>query len=127
MSVESALYERLIGDATVGGYVGDKVFPVKAPPETAYPFVTYQMRETGTNIKDSVSPLDENTMQVDIYASGYLECKDIANAVRASLDRWNNTSEKFTMSYNDTIDAQTDMDLEIFAKSQDYTVRLTKI
>ena len=124
MSIQTAIYSRLINNATVGAAVGTKVFPVFAPAETAYPFIVFQIiSQSPTLVKDGVSPLDEVSLQVDIYSHRHQECYNIAVAVRSSLDGWTSTADKIKVVFDNESDAPPDLGLEVFAKSQDYNIR----
>jgi hypothetical protein len=86
-SPETFLYARLIANATVASYVGTRVFPVLAPMGTSMPLVVYQ--RTGVSREPALNgPTGSPTISVQLttYGTSYIDLKQIARAIRLSVD-----------------------------------------
>lgn len=72
--------------------VSEAVFARIVPQNQRAPFITFQ-RVTGNKIRDINGPsgLAQTSFQVDVYADAYLECKQLADAVRLILDGYRGT------------------------------------
>jgi hypothetical protein len=128
--IKNAVYNILINDSTITDYVGTKVFPVLAPQDTDYPFITIIKNNTlPTDIKSAVSPTDEVFFQVDIYAAKEIKCQGIAAQVRTLLDQYSGTIASVQIDrivFRDEQDSDFDIDLDIFGKSQEYKARIIR-
>jgi hypothetical protein len=97
-SPETFLYARLIANATVAGYVGSRIYPTLAPMGSAMPHITYQRiavsREPALN-GPTGSPVI--TVQITIFGTSYIDLKQIARAVRLSVDGYTGTYGNVTI------------------------------
>ena len=114
----------LKNDATMTSLVGNNIYPIIAPQGTDWPFVVVSTIDvTPSDFKDGVSTNDEYLFQVDIYAQTESECQTIASRVRTLLDDYTGTANSVQVSrirFRGSEDSDFDIDLEIFAKSQEY-------
>jgi hypothetical protein len=70
----------------------NKVFPVRAPQSTQYPYVAHQLLSNRPEPqKDSASNFDFAQIQLSIYAETMTEAQDIAEAIRTGLDKQRGT------------------------------------
>jgi hypothetical protein len=70
----------------------NKVFPVRAPQSTQYPYVAHQLLSNRPEPqKDSASNFDFAQIQLSIYAETVTEAQDIAEAIRTGLDKQRGT------------------------------------
>ena len=86
-SPETFLYARLAANATVAGYVGSRIYPVLAPMGTAMPLVVYQ--RTGVSREPALNGPTGNpviSVQLTTYGTSYIDLKQIARAIRLSVD-----------------------------------------
>lgn len=92
---EAATYTVLSGDAGVSALVASRIYPVRAPQDATFPYVTFQLVSEADRLQSlahAISGLVAKRMQVDCFSETYAECKSLADAVRLALDRYNGTS-----------------------------------
>ena len=97
-SPETFLYARLLADATVASYVGTRIFPVLAPMGTAMPLAVYQ--RTGVSREPALNgPTGSPTITVQLttYGTSYIVLKQIARAIRLSVDGYRGTYGNVTI------------------------------
>jgi hypothetical protein len=97
-SPETFLYARLIANATVASYVASRIYPVLAPMGTAMPLVVYQ--RTGVSREPALngptgSPII--SVQLTTYGTSYIDLKQIARAIRLSVDGYVGTYGNVTI------------------------------
>lgn len=92
--LEEALYVRLTGDAAVTAIVGTAVYPQAAPQNLEPPFITYA-RVSAERLRsfDGPSGLARPRMQVDCWAAGYRQARQLADATRRALDGWRSPAD----------------------------------
>lgn len=86
MSVESALRDRLLSDATIAAAVGDRVYPTLAVQGATAPYIVYT--RIGARHEASLtgpSGLARAVYQIDCYAGTADAAIDLGDAVRALL------------------------------------------
>ncbi len=87
MSAEAAVRALLIADAAVGAAVGTKVFPIEAPQDTAYPYVTYQLiSDPAAGVMGGPSGYHDAHIQITAWATGYEAARALASKCRVALD-----------------------------------------
>ena len=130
MLVGIAIYSILRDDAPVGALIGNRIYPNVATRKAEFPFVVYQVTgDSPTDIKDGVSPLDENAILVMCFSKTYEEASNIADAVRTALDRVNGTYAGVViqgiqyLGYNEDFDVK-DADDGVYVKSLNFRIRL---
>lgn len=130
MSVGKAIYNILSNDAGVTALVSTRVYPDTVPQEASFPYVAYTIVSTSPlNYKDGASPLDEVSVQVDMYSRSYATTQDIAAAVRSALDRYTglNSSINIDKILFENEGAGTYEAMQgVFWASQDYLVRVKR-
>ena len=86
-SVAADVRGILIGDSAIAALAGTRVYPVLLPQAPTLPAITYQFvsgfREPGL---DGPPGLNRARVQLDCWASTYMESEALANAVRLALD-----------------------------------------
>lgn len=89
MTIESAIYSRLSGDAAVAALAGTRIYPVQAPPAAARPYVVYLLVAAARDRTFAgPSGLVDPRYQFDCYADDADTAAALARAVRAALDGW---------------------------------------
>lgn len=84
MSVESDLVALLTGDATVGGLIGSRVYPLLIPQDTAVPAVAYQeIAGTGESSLGLDFPGLAYLYQLRLVDDSYLDLLALRTAVLA--------------------------------------------
>lgn len=88
-SPEQVLMRQLTQSPATARLVGYRVFPVLAPVSAAMPFVIYQRQQIERN-QTLAAPLGlpRVSVQFDVYAATYEECRELADAIRVNLDGW---------------------------------------
>jgi hypothetical protein len=98
-SPEAAVRNRLVTTAAVTALVSSRVYPVIAPADAALPFVTW--RRTSIQRQHSLSGpvgVPMVMLTVDAFATTYEAVRDLADAVRVSLDGWGGTFQNTVVS-----------------------------
>jgi hypothetical protein len=129
MNPLKAIYQLLINDATITDEVGLKVFPQKAPQNTANPcIITNFISTSPTNTKDDRSVLDVVTISVDVYHDRNDEAYRISDLVRTALDRKTYNSGGLDVKKVTFIDSMgfTDPMADTYRVNQIYTLRINK-
>ena len=86
MIIEQAVLKTLADDATIAGYVAARIYFMRAPQNTAAPYITlFKVSAPRDATLDGASGLVRGRIQVDVYAETYMGSKDIAAAVKAAL------------------------------------------
>lgn len=85
--IEQALASHLVDDAQLSALVSGRVYYVAAPQEVARPYVVYQ-RVTAQRMQalDGPCGVARVRIQVTAWADDPAAARDVANAVRESLD-----------------------------------------
>ena len=130
MIIGDAIYSILSGDSTLSGLVGTKIYPVKAPQRVTFPYIVYSLSSTDpTDQKDGVSPVDDNTLEVDCYADSYRTAHTIALSIRAALDDYSGTVQGVKIRhlwFQNQSDGDFIEDYGFFAISQGYAVKIER-
>jgi hypothetical protein len=93
MLLDDALFERLTGGAA-SALVGQRVYPVIAPQNVAYPCITWQrISRTEVFSLEGPSGYADARVQIDCWAKTYGEARAVANAVRDDLNGWDNEGQ----------------------------------
>ncbi len=94
-SPERVLYRRLVTSPLFAVAAGFRVYPVLAPYSAEVPFVVYE--RTGIERNATLGSLAAVgtpvvTVALTIYGVSYVQCREIADACRDSLDGWGGSS-----------------------------------
>ena len=89
MTIESVIFERLLDDIEVSALVGDRIYPLERQQGSDLPAITYG-RGGGERLEalDGKTGLAQMSLQIECYGLDYTPAKDLAEAVRRSLERW---------------------------------------
>ncbi len=86
---EKVIADLLIADPAVASILAGRIYPVIAPASAALPFATW--RRQGVQREQSLSGpvgMPTVTLAIDLFAEGYEQVRDLADAVRSCLDGW---------------------------------------
>ncbi len=87
--MEIAVRAHLVADPTVSALVGTRVYPLVLPQGVAYPAIRYQRIDTPrTYSKAGYEGDSRPRLQIDCWATGYMDAKRLAEAVRAAMERY---------------------------------------
>lgn len=74
------------------GIVGQNIYPVRSFNQTAFPYIVYtQVANEPQNVKQSKTPVDIASFQLDCYARNFNVAADLSEKVRAALDKQSGT------------------------------------
>ena len=78
-------FATLTQDATVGALLGTRIYPILAPPNTPFPYLTYQLISQQGE-ETMACRLDDNArVQLSLFATTYAQVCEVAAACRAAL------------------------------------------
>lgn len=83
MAIESTVYTALTGDATIGGIVSTRVYPVTAPDNRTFPLIVYSVI---SGVPAGSTGWVRSRVQLDMYATTYAVVKSLRDAVQVLAD-----------------------------------------
>lgn len=84
--LESKIFSLLTANTAVKAIVADRVFPTALKQGCRLPAVSYQRISGNHDLDlDGNSGLEQPRIQVDCWALGYVQAKDLAKAVRTAM------------------------------------------
>lgn len=97
-SPEAVLRSALIANATVAGLIGTRIYPVLAPAAAQLPLVTWR-RSGITRAQTLGGPMGVPQVSVEysIFAATYETAREIADAMRVTLDGYGGTVDNTTV------------------------------
>jgi hypothetical protein len=107
-SPETVLRVALANSTAVTALVGNRVFPVVAPAEAVYPFVTWR-RVAVQRLQTLSIPvgLPRVTLDFSIYGATYDQARQVADAMRTVLDGYGGTVDN-TVVHRASVENETD-------------------
>jgi hypothetical protein len=129
MSGEYALLKILLADASVAAVVGTRVYLDEAPQTDPYPLIIIEEENNQPgDSKSGVSATDEEIVRIYPYAEDPAVLKTLAKACRAALDgnsgTYNNIKVEYIRFTNQSSFYDKIENRKIYAKDQEYTVRV---
>lgn len=132
MKVGLAIHAILTGDSPVNSAVSGRLYPELAPEGAAMPYLVYSVvSNTPSDAKDG-TPIDEAQVELFSVASTYSAANDLADKVRAAMDR---TSTTVSVAEGDiTVQSchytnevtEVSADRKTYVSIQDYTIRIKR-
>ena len=93
MSIASDLRTFLLADATLGGLIGTRLYPLKLPQDPTVPAMTFQwISGQRAHAADGAVGLASPRVQFDCWAETYLEVEAVFEALRKRLDGFRGTA-----------------------------------
>lgn len=91
MRIEQGLFAYLSTATAITSLVSTRIYPLVVPQDTSLPAITYQQTANNTDHHSLTGTLRSDgcpraSIQLDVYATTYAACKEIADAVRTTLD-----------------------------------------
>lgn len=125
--IGKAIYGKLSATTAVTAITSTRIYPEMATQDATYPFIVYSVTDTApTDIKDGVSPLDVVSVSVMMYAESYAVALDLAEKVRAALDRMTGIYDGVNVQsakFSGQSSGDMHLDKHIFVVEQEYTFR----
>ena len=92
MALKDSLYEHLTDNAGVSAIVGTQVYPHLAPQNVSRPYITFALiSSTRYPHLAAASGVVSQRIQINCWSNTDLGADTLGNAVRASLDGFNDT------------------------------------
>jgi hypothetical protein len=98
-SPEAVLMRQLLATPAVARLVGRKVYAMMAPASAGYPFITY--RRTSIDREQTLANpvgVPRLSVELQVYAGGYEQAREVADACRAALDGYGGSALGCTVS-----------------------------
>jgi hypothetical protein len=129
MKVGAAIYSLLVNDSAVAAIVGTRIYPELAEEGASAPYIVYSVVSNTPSDTKEGTPIDEAQLEVFSVADTYAAANDLADKVRAALDRKSQivvgTVTVQSIHYtNEVVEVSEKRDLYISV--QDYTTRITR-
>lgn len=93
ISINKYIYNILINDEIIKGYVGNKIYPMVAEETTTYPFIIYKKNSLTTEYTKDGRTTDIADISITIVATDYTTTVDVMERVRELFE--NKRSEYF--------------------------------
>ncbi len=131
MTVETDARVRLLADSSVSALVGTRIYALVLPQKPTLPAATYQ-RISGPRLQNLSGDAGRGVarVQIDSWASTYLEAQSLAAAIRLSLNGFigvlsDGSSPASTRGVVIRLDNERDdfePDSDLYRVSQDYLI-----
>jgi hypothetical protein len=133
MKVGLAIRQLLVDDTPVQTLVSSRIYPEIAAEGAVPPYLVYTILGNSPVDTKHNTPIDEANIEVISVSRSYGEANDLADKVRAALDRANvsvavgeGTVVVQSIQYtNETTEVSTDR--QYYAAVQDYTIRIKRL
>ena len=113
MSIQEQLETLLSSACGVG------VFPIVAPQNEPYPYITYQrVISTNENVMDGNGnpPINQCRMQIDVWSKSYSQSQSLTDKVTSAMLGW--SIQNIQLSSRDMYEAE----VKIYRMSMDYSI-----
>ena len=133
MKVGLAIYNLLTNDAPVTEIVSGRIYPELAKEGISMPYIVYSVvSNTPSDTKDG-TPIDEAQCEIFSVGPSYQACHNLADKVRAALDRKGVTVTDASagditvqsIQYTNEI-TEVSADRKTYIAVQDYTFRIKR-
>jgi hypothetical protein len=132
MKVGLAIRQLLVDDTPVQALVSGRIYPELAAEGAQAPYVVYSVMSNAPQDTKNGTPIDEANVEIISVARSYGAANDLADKVRAALDRANvsvavgeGTVMVQSIQYTNEI-TQVSEDRQYYAAVQDYTIRIKR-
>lgn len=133
MKVGLAIYNLLVNDATVMGQVSGRIYPELAKEGVAMPYIVYSVVSNSPSDTKDGTPIDEAQCEIFSVGRTYESCNNLADKVRAALDRKSVTVADASagditvqsIQYTNEI-TEVSADRKTYIAVQDYTFRIKR-
>jgi hypothetical protein len=131
MKVGAALRGLLLADSDIGLLAGTRIYPELAPEGAAMPYIVYSVVSNSPADSKDGTPVDQAQVEVYSVDDSYAGVNDLADKVRAALDRKSKTTTGDTaivvqsVQYTNEVTEVSD-DRKTYVSIQDYTFRIIR-
>lgn len=132
MKVGLAIRGILTSDSAVNTLVSGRLYPELAPEGASMPYLVYSVVSNSPSDAKDGTPIDEAAVELFSVASTYSAANDLADKVRAAMDR-----KSYTVSvaegdvvvqsclYTNEV-TEVSADRKTYVSIQDYTIRIKR-
>lgn len=90
--IEVGIVQHLLADPDVASLCGTRIYPLLLPETVSFPAATYQTISTVSDYTfDGASGFTQARIQIDVWATRYLDAKSLSEAIRSVLDAFDGT------------------------------------
>lgn len=132
MKVGLAIHSLITGNTPVQTLISGRVYPELAPEGATTPYIVYSVRSNQPSNNKRSTPVDEAQVEIFSVDSSYGGANDLADKVRAALDRKNisvsvseGTIDVQSITYDNEV-TEVSPDRKVYASVQDYTFRINR-
>jgi hypothetical protein len=132
MKVGLAIHAITTGDNAVNSAVGGRIYPELAPEGVSMPYLVYSVVSNSPSDAKNGTPIDEAQVELFSVASTYSAANDLADKVRAAMDRKAivvsvsaGDIEVQSCHYTNEV-TEVSADRKTYVSIQDYTIRIKR-
>ena len=133
MKVGLAIYNLLVNDAAVNAQTASRIYPELAKEGVAMPYIVYSVVSNSPSDTKDGTPIDEAQCEIFSVGQSYQACNNLADKVRAALDRKGVTVSDASagditvqsIQYTNEI-TEVSADRKTYIAVQDYTFRIKR-
>jgi hypothetical protein len=132
MKVGLAIHSLLTSNGAVQALISGRVYPEIAPEGVALPYIVYSVRSNQPSNNKRSTPVDEAQVEIFSVDNNYSDANDLADKVRAALDRKNisvsvseGSIDVQSITYDNEV-TEVSPDRKVYASVQDYTFRINR-
>lgn len=132
MKVGLAIHPLLTGDSAVQAMISGRVYPEQAPEGAQAPFIVYSIVSNSPSDSKNGTPIDQAQVEVFSINTTYANTNELADKVRAALDRSNITVDVAegevvvdSIQYTNEV-TEVNTEKKLYIAIQDYTIRIIR-
>lgn len=132
MKVGLAIHPLLTGNSAVQAMISGRVYPEQAPEGAQPPFIVYSIVSNSPSDSKNGTPIDQAQVEVFSINTTYANTNELADKVRAALDRSNITVDVAegevvvdSIQYTNEV-TEVNTEKKLYIAIQDYTIRIIR-
>jgi len=132
MKVGLAIHHLLTGDSAVQAMISGRVYPEQAPEGAQPPFIVYSIVSNSPSDSKNGTPIDQAQVEVFSINTTYANTNELADKVRAALDRSKVTVDVAegevvvdSIQYTNEV-TEINTEKKLYIAIQDYTIRIIR-
>ena len=132
MKVGLAIHPLLTGNSAVQAMISGRVYPEQAPEGAQAPFIVYSIVSNSPSDSKNGTPIDQAQVEVFSINTTYANTNELADKVRAALDRSNITVDVAegevvvdSIQYTNEV-TEVNTEKKLYIAIQDYTIRIIR-
>lgn len=132
MKVGLAIRPLLTSDSDVQAMISGRVYPEQAPEGAQAPFIVYSIVSNSPSDSKNGTPIDQAQVEVFSINTTYANTNELADKVRAALDRSKVTVDVAegevvvdSIQYTNEV-TEVNTEKKLYIAIQDYTIRIIR-